>query len=250
MDQVNLNIAHVGGLTQIIMAHKSVEIDRGAGTDIILVTADLGDRFKIRGDLLGDPCRLFKSCTFRHIDNNLKFILVVERQHFHLHGFERNQNDRPGQQKPDSGKCDQAHKAVVEQRRENIFKQPVVTRLRDVILRVPSVLYLQQPVGEPRRYDQSYQKRKDHSQRSADRHRAHIGAHQAGNEHHRENGGDNRKGRKNGGVADLADRCNGGLKLRLPFHGKMAMDVLGDDDRIVNNDTGHKNQREKRYPVQ
>ena len=80
------------------MAHEAVEIERRRDAGINLVIghlrfgADGGGNFtrRLRG--------AFQRTAFRHVEDDLKFALVVERQHFHLHPADIDQRHRDEQQ--------------------------------------------------------------------------------------------------------------------------------------------------------
>ena len=113
-----------------------------------------------------------------------------------------------------------------------------------------ATLRLQQAERKPGRRNQRNQQRKNHRKRSANRHRTHIRPHQTRHKHHRQHRRNNRKGRQNRRIPHLIDRRNSRLQFRLTLHGKMTMDVLRNNNRIINHNTRHKNQRKQRHPVQ
>ena len=111
----------------------------------------------------------------------------------------------------------------------------------------------EQSLRGPRRGDKRHHERKQHRGRGADRNRAHVGAHEAADERHRQNGGDDREGRQDGWIADLVDGPDGqcgerrGLARRQPG---VAHHVLHDDDGIVDEDADGEDEREERDPVE
>ena len=109
---------------------------------------------------------------------------------------------------------------------------------------------LQQAVGQPGGGDKRDHQREQHCQRGADGHRAHVGAHQAGDKDHRQHRGDHGKGGQNGGIAYFANRGQGGLHFGKPPHGKVAMQVFGDDDGIIHHNPGNENKRKEGHPVE
>ena len=74
---------------------------------------------------------------------------------------------------------------------------------------------LEEPDGGPRGDDEGDEQREDHRGAGADRDRAHVGAHQAADEGHRQDRGDDRPGGEDGRVADLADGSDGDLAARV-----------------------------------
>jgi len=118
MHKIHLDISHIRLLTEIVVTHKTIEIDRRIGPDIVLVAADLRYGFQIGGNLLGDSGRLLKRSAFRHIQNNLKLILVVKRQHLHLHSLQRHQRNRTSQHQPHNTKRKPPFKRTFNKRRE------------------------------------------------------------------------------------------------------------------------------------
>ena len=113
-----------------------------------------------------------------------------------------------------------------------------------------ATLRLQQAERKPGRRNQRNQQRKNHRKRSTNRHRTHIRPHQTRHKHHRQHRRNNRKGRQNRRIPHLIDRRNSRLQFRLTLHGKMTVDVFSNDNGIINNNTGNKNQGKERHPVE
>jgi hypothetical protein len=82
VDQVDLDIADVGPGAQVVLPDQAVEIDRRGGAGVDLIVGHFLDRAEIAAQLAQHPGGLFQRGAFRHIHNDLKFRLVVERQHF------------------------------------------------------------------------------------------------------------------------------------------------------------------------
>ena len=83
VEQVDLDVADVRTLAQVVLAHEAVEVDRRGGADVDLVVDDLGDGLEIRCHFVEYPSRVFDGRAFGHIEDDLELRLVVERQHFH-----------------------------------------------------------------------------------------------------------------------------------------------------------------------
>ena len=94
--QVHLYIALLGGAAQIVLTYQTVEIDRRSRPGVGLVIGDFRDSRQIAADLMQHCAGLLQWCADRHIHDNLKLRLVVERQHFQHHQFHHTQ--RYGQQ--------------------------------------------------------------------------------------------------------------------------------------------------------
>ena len=112
------------------------------------------------------------------------------------------------------------------------------------------VLGLEEAEREPWSSYKRNEKRKDHRKRRTDRHGTHIRPHKTRNKYHRQDGSYNRKRCKNSRISYLVDSRDGCLHFRHSAHGKMPVNVLRNDNRVVHDDAGDKNQGKQRYPVQ
>ena len=83
VDEIDLDISNMGTLTQVILSNKPVEIDWRSRACVDLVIADLLYRCQMHRHFVENAKGLFHRCSFRHVQNNLKFRLVIEGQHFH-----------------------------------------------------------------------------------------------------------------------------------------------------------------------
>ena len=96
--EVDLHVGNVRALPHEIMAHEAVEVERRSDAGINLVIGHL--RFGAHGG--GDFARGLRGAlqrtAFRHVEDDLEFALVVERQHFHLHQADADQRHRSQQQ--------------------------------------------------------------------------------------------------------------------------------------------------------
>src|SRR5690606_26877350 len=95
--QVNLYVGHIVAASKIIVADKSVETYRRGSTHITLVACYQFLFRDILRDLACHRRRAFQGGSFRHIDYNLKFILVVEGKHLDRHPLCIEKGDRPQQ---------------------------------------------------------------------------------------------------------------------------------------------------------
>ena len=109
----------------------------------------------------------------------------------------------------------------------------------------------QQLVGQPRRDDEGNGQREQHAHRRVDRNRAHVGAHQAADEGHRQQRRDHRKRGEYGRAADFVHRLRNDLPQRLAgFQRLPAVDVLDHHDCVVDQNADREDQREQRHPVE
>ena len=97
--QIDLDISDIRAVPHEVVAHETVEIERRGDPGIYLVIGHL--RFGADGRRNFACCfrGAFERAAFRHVQNDLKLALVVERQHFHLHPADADQR-HGGEQKP------------------------------------------------------------------------------------------------------------------------------------------------------
>ena len=108
----------------------------------------------------------------------------------------------------------------------------------------------EEPERQPRRDDERDEQREDHRRRGVHGDRAHVRAHQAGDERERQQRGDDRERREDRRVADLVDGVDGREARLAPAELVVAVDVLDDDDRVVDEDADGEDEGEERHPVQ
>ena len=90
------------------MPHEAVEVVRRRGADVALDVGDSRDRSTLRSRGRWPRARFARAAVpFGHVDDDLEFALVVERQHLHLHELERHERDRRQQQQRDAAQEDE-----------------------------------------------------------------------------------------------------------------------------------------------
>ena len=237
--QVELQVAKLGILADIVVAHETVEVERRRRPRMGLDRQQLRQIGQPIGRLGQDPVRLLQRGPFRQVDHHLDFRLVVERQQLHRdvlgvdqhrrgngRGTDQQQEDpgaRPGRDNRPRGEPVDASKEAAA--------SPVVSLAALMFGRTEFH-------HQPRRQNDRDEERKQHRRRRIGRDRAHIGAHQARHEQHRQQRGNHRHRGDDGRVADFRH----GLDRRLGagsaiMHCPVAGDVLDDDDGIVDEDT-------------
>jgi len=85
VDQIDLDVAKMRSLTQIILPHEAIEPDWRGGAGIHLVIGNLSHLIELIADLGKNTCGVFNAGAFRHVDNHLKLGLVVKGQHLQHH---------------------------------------------------------------------------------------------------------------------------------------------------------------------
>src|SRR5215472_3264184 len=104
------------------MAHKAVEVVRTGGPRINLIVHYLRLLAQILSQCLSDVSCLFQWRTVRHINDDLKLALVVERQHLEAYPLQGHKRNRGEQQDPDTSK-----------------KHPAATRIKDERVHHPAI---------------------------------------------------------------------------------------------------------------
>ena len=142
-------------------------------------------------------------------DDHLQLALVVERQHLHRHEPERHERGGADEQERHDGRGTAAAPRGVPMRRAH---DAPVERGQPIFACIVAC------VADRRRSSRTAahgvttnatSEREQHRGRGADRDRAHVRPHQAADERHRQNRGDDRQRREDGRVADLVDRADG-----------------------------------------
>ena len=85
VDQIHLKVARFSTATQIVLPYQPVEIDRAGRTGIRLPVMNFLNAVQVFADFTQHLCGFFNRGADRHVEDDLKFALVVERQHFQHH---------------------------------------------------------------------------------------------------------------------------------------------------------------------
>ena len=86
-----------------VVAHQAIEVERGGDARINLVIRHFRLDAHGGGDLAGGLGGLLQRAAFGHVKDDLKFALVVEGQHLHLHPADAHQGHGRQQQHHDAG---------------------------------------------------------------------------------------------------------------------------------------------------
>ena len=92
--QVYLDVAHLAAAAQVVLAHQAVEVDRPGGARVGLVVGHLRHGGQVGGQLVQHGGGGLGRGAGGHIDDDLKFALVVKRQHLQLHPAQHRQQHR------------------------------------------------------------------------------------------------------------------------------------------------------------
>ncbi len=250
VDQIDREIALLRLVAQIVVAHEAVEVERRRRAGIGL---DRGQLRQVLEPLGGGHQRavgLLQRRSLRHVEHDLDFRLVVERQQLDAHVLggeqradgERSRGRRPGGRFASAaGRCSSGRGDL---RVEPAERADVVRMALAVLDRCGVAAGDAQQ--QPRRDGDRDAEREQHRDRGVGRNRAHVGAHHAADEHHRQQRGDDGQGRDDGRIADLGDRLDRGLdQAALAAHRPMPGDVLDHDDRVVDQNADREDQREQ-----
>ncbi len=121
---------------------------------------------------------------------------------------------------------------------------------RSCVTMAGAALLFETPAGDlqqqPGRDRHGHEEGEHHRQRGVRRNGAHIGPHQPGDEHHRQQRRDDGQGRDDGRIADLRHGLDGGLdEAALAAHLPVAHDILDDDDGVVDENADREDEREE-----
>jgi hypothetical protein len=107
VDQVDLQVADVGALAQVVLPHQAVEVDRRRGAGVALHAGDFRQLADFRGEFAQHPVGGFQRAALRHVEHHLELALVVEGQHLQHHQFDHRQAGRAGHQQQHRGEQQQ-----------------------------------------------------------------------------------------------------------------------------------------------
>ena len=91
VDQVDLQVADIGAAAQVVLAHQAVEGDRRGGAGIALEVSALRAPWPRHAPVLQQRVGGLQRAAFGHVDHDLEFGLVVERQHLQDHRLDHHQ---------------------------------------------------------------------------------------------------------------------------------------------------------------
>ena len=182
VDQIDLQIAIFRILSQVVLANQPVEIDRRRRPGVCLVVGDLGDRRNVVAQRVQDAGGALDRRAGRHVDDDLEFGLVVERQHLQHDPFQARERQRQGDRDADAGE-QQTAVAPSPARIEKGIQQPREPGAQPGVQPRAGVRGDRMRTGEtqrePRRHDERDRERDQHAHAGVDRDRAHVRSHQA-----------------------------------------------------------------------
>ncbi len=200
--EIDLEVGEVRAAAEKVVTHQAVEVVRRRQADVALHVDDARVLQDFTGELRRDARRLLEGRALGHVHDHLELALVVERQHLDGDELERHERHRREQQDGDAGQKCQPHPAVPDEAGHRAAIQPRGRAFRRMAV---SALGPKQADGGPRRDHERGRQREQHRRGRAHRNRPHVGAHQAADERHRQNRGDDGEGRENRRIADLVD---------------------------------------------
>ncbi len=114
--EVDLNVGDVGALPQKVVAHESVEVNRGGGSDVELHVADEGFFCEFGGEVAGDGGGAFEGGAFGGVDDDLELALVVVGEHFDLDGAHVDEGHRGEEHDDDACEHARAQPRLIDHR--------------------------------------------------------------------------------------------------------------------------------------
>ena len=253
-EQVHLHIGHVGAAAHEVVAHESVEVERGRRAGVHLRAHHFRHRAEIRRNLRRRAVRRFERCSFGEVEHHLEFTLVVEREHLHLYGLDAHESDTTQQHRHHHPVERNARALVLDQRRHDAVVQlvraaPFLRRMLNGAVASHDVP-LEQAIRQVRRDDERHGQRRQHGHARPHRNGTHVGSHQAAHERHRHDGRNHGERGEDGGVAHFVHRVDAGDVGGAVPHLQVAIDVLHHHDGIVYQNADGEDQREQRNAVE
>jgi len=246
----HLEVRQVRVAPEEVVAHQAVERIRRRGAGVALDARHRGIVQRLVRERRRNPGRRLQRRVLRHVDDDLQLVLVVEWQHLHRDQPQRHQRHGADEQHRDQPEEARARRRSRQQRSHHAAIQGGEPIVRLLLMRVRAV---EQPDRGPGRHDERDDEREHHGRRGADGNRPHVGAHQAADEGHRQNGCHHRQRREDRGVADFVHGAERDRRQPVRLSGAEARvphDVLHHYDGIVHEDADGEDEREQRDAVQ
>ena len=252
--QVHLHVAQLAGGAQVVLAHQAVEVDGTGRTRVGLVVGDFLHFRHVAADLAQHLGGLLHGRAHRHVQHHLELGLVVEGQHLEHHQLYRGQGhghqDRHQHAQPQLEPGAPA-RTLVQERRQHAAEQPIQPGVEPALAARGVMMLGEQLHRQPGRHHEGDGQRDQHAHGRVDGDGAHIGPHQAGDEGHGQQCGDDREGGKDGGPAHFVhgagdDLPQGLVRVQLA----PAVDVLHHHDGVIHQDADGEDQGEQGHPVQ
>ena len=204
--KVDLNVGHVGTAPEKIMADQAAKIKGGGCPDVHLIMSNFRNGADGAADLPGQGGRIFEGRPFGHVDDHLKFTLVVKGQHFHPDPFKGQKGEGRQEQKNNHEEESVPQPGIVNQRGHDPAVKPGWPAFPG--MNRPPIPLEEAPAG-PGGYQEGNQEGEQHRRRSPHRDRSHVRTHQPADKSHGDNGRNHGQSRQDGGVAHFIDRLAG-----------------------------------------
>src|SRR6516164_11520430 len=94
VDEIHLDVAELWALSQVILAHQAVEIDRRRSARIDLVVTHFRNPLDDVRELIEQTSSRLDGRTLRELGNDLEFRLVVEGEHLQHDELHHHEADR------------------------------------------------------------------------------------------------------------------------------------------------------------
>ncbi len=246
--QIDLNITHVGAAADEVVAHQPVEVDGGGGASVDLVILHLGHPGELPTHRQQGALGMLQGRPLRHVEHQLEFRLVVKGEHLEHHPLHHRHGSRPRHQQQNDQPKLMSRSPGTRPHQEG-GHQPV----KEPGLGLPvgdMPLALEQVIGQPGGEDKGHQQGDEHPHARIDGDGAHVGAHQAADEGHGQQGRDDGQGRQYGRPPHLVHRARNEILERPLAQAAMAVDVLHHDDGVIHQDADGEDQRKEGHPVE
>ncbi len=266
VDQVDLDVAQMRALAQIVLAHQAVEVDRRGGAGVDLIVGHLRHAGQVIAHLREHAGGLLQAGALGHVQHYLELALVVERQHLQDDQLVDGEQHRARDQDQDARQQQPAVEdaLLAFQKRTDDATEKAKQRLAAafVVLTMGAmpggtgrrgriVPLAEHEIAHPGCEHEGHHQRDQHAHGGIDRDRAHVRPHQAGDEGHRQQCRDDGEGCQDGRTADLIHRARHQLQQPLARPQRhVSMDVLDHDDGVVHQDADGEDQREQRHAIE
>ena len=242
--EIDLDVAQLRRRAEIVVADQTVEIERCGGAGVALERDGFGN---FRGAIdrrLEHAIGVLDRRALGQIDDDLQIGLVVEGKELDRDVLGVEERERGDGRHSDDGKEDPGPRSALEDGAGDAHVEPA-ERARAVSVTAARLL----PADahhQPRRQDHGDEEGEEHRRRGIGGDRAHVGAHQPGDEEHRQECRHHGERRHDGRIADFGDGLDRGLRARAAVvHRPVARDVLDDDDGIVDENADREDEREQ-----
>ena len=243
-----------GLLAQIVMPDHAIEIERLGGSHVHLHRSHFRQLSHQVGNLIRPVCGFRQRRTFRHIQHDGIFRLIVQRQHFDHDQFEIEHAAHEQEHGPHAQTEHACLARILNHGRENAAEH-FLQLFSFFVLALFSNSKIFHGWSEnrvncqPGRKHKGCKQRDHHGDGSQSRDGHHIRSHHAGHESHGQQSTDDGQGCQNSGISHLSHRIHGGFCIGCPLFQPTPVNVFHHHDGIIYKNSDGKNQGKQRHSI-